>query len=379
MKSTKFWFGVCAMLSISGLVTSCSKDDEPKHDDTDSKVELPNYRMFILNSGSIGANNSNISFYAPREGKGIADIFYEQNGFRLGDTGQDMIEDDDQIYVSVYGSNYLAKLNAAGVEQGRVSFTSDPELQGGVRFLAEEGKFIYASFHGGVVVKINKNDLSIAGKITNIGANLEGVAIEDGRLYVANSYSQSVDPETGKNVYKYLDEMFVIDLKNFSLSQTLTVCTNPNQVAEEDDMIFVIGNGNYADKGYECQMIDPKQNNKITSIAVATNMAVGNDKVYLVNSVTDWSSYTTTNTFFYYDIKAGRLVESSFMKDAPAELASASIYMMTIDDETGDIYIGTSDYVSNGNLYRFNRDGSYITEFDSGGINPFKAIFLDLH
>lgn len=379
MKSTKFWFGVCAMLSISGLVTSCSKDDEPKHDDTDSKVELPNYRMFILNSGSIGANNSNISFYAPKEGKGIADIFYEQNGFRLGDTGQDMIEDDDQIYVSVYGSNYLAKLNAAGVEQGRVSFTSDPELQGGVRFLAEEGKFIYASFHGGVVAKINKNDLSIAGKITNIGANLEGVAIEDGRLYVANSYSQSVDPETGKNVYKYLDEMFVIDLKNFSLSQTLTVCTNPNQVAEEDDMIFVIGNGNYADKGYECQMIDPKQNNKITSIAVATNMAVGNDKVYLVNSVTDWSSYTTTNTFFYYDIKAGRLVESSFMKDAPIELASASIYMMTVDDETGDIYIGTSDYVSNGNLYRFNRDGSYITKFDSGGINPFKAIFLDLH
>lgn len=379
MKSTKFWFGVCAMLSISGLVTSCSKDDEPKHDDTDSKVELPNYRMFILNSGSIGANNSNISFYAPKEGKGIADIFYEQNGFRLGDTGQDMIEDDDQIYVSVYGSNYLAKLNAAGVEQGRVSFTSDPELQGGVRFLAEEGKFIYASFHGGVVAKINKNDLSIAGKITNIGANLEGVAIEDGRLYVANSYSQSVDPETGKNVYKYLDEMFVIDLKNFSLSQTLTVCTNPNQVAEEDDMIFVIGNGNYADKGYECQMIDTKQNNKITSIAVATNMAVGNDKVYLVNSVTDWSSYTTTNTFFYYDIKAGRLVESSFMKDAPAELASASIYMMTVDDETGDIYIGTSDYVSNGNLYRFNRDGSYITKFDSGGINPFKAIFLDLH
>lgn len=379
MKSTKFWFGVCAMLSISGLVTSCSKDDEPKHDDTDSKVELPNNRMFILNSGSIGANNSNISFYAPKEGKGIADIFYEQNGFRLGDTGQDMIEDDDQIYVSVYGSNYLAKLNAAGVEQGRVSFTSDPELQGGVRFLAEEGKFIYASFHGGVVAKINKNDLSIAGKITNIGANLEGIAIEDGRLYVANSYSQSVDPETGKNVYKYLDEMFVIDLKNFSLSQTLTVCTNPNQVAEEDDMIFVIGNGNYADKGYECQMIDPKQNNKITSIAVATNMAVGNDKVYLVNSVTDWSSYTTTNTFFYYDIKAGRLVESSFMKDAPVELASASIYMMTVDDETGDIYIGTSDYVSNGNLYRFNRDGSYITKFDSGGINPFKAIFLDLH
>ncbi|MBD5356069.1 MAG: hypothetical protein HDR88_03570 [Bacteroides sp.] len=367
------------MLSISGFATSCSNEDDPKRDDTGSKVELPNDRMFILNSGSMGANNSNISFYATKEDKAIADIFYVQNGFRLGDTGQDLIEDDNQIYVSVYGSNYLAKLNAAGVEQGRVSFTSDAELQGGVRYLAEEDNFIYASFHGGVVAKINKSNLSVVGKVTGLGANLEGVAIEDDKLYVANSYSQSVDPETGKNVYKYLDEMFVIDLKTFKLSETLTVCTNPNMVVEEDDKIFVIGNGNYADKGYELQMIDPKQNNKITSLAVATNMAVGNDKVYLVNSVTDWSTYTTTNTFFYYDIKASRLVESSFMKDAPAELASASIYMMTVDDETGDIYIGTSDYVSNGDIYRFKRDGSYVTKFDSGGINPFKAVFLDLH
>ncbi len=374
MKQTKFWLTMCAMLTCGGFVTSCSDDDDPKHDDTGSKVEhLPNDRMFILNAGSMDANNSNITLYGTDDGTIIDDIFYEQNGMRLGDTGEDMIEDDDFIYVAVYGSNYLTKLNAAGVEQKRVSFTSDPQLQGGIRRIAIEDDFLYASFHGGVVAKINKKDLAVVGKLTDLGANLEGVAIENDKLYVANSYNQSADK------FEYFDEMFVIDLKSFTLSETLTVTTNPNILAEEDDKIFVIGFGNYADKGYELQMIDPKQGNKVTTLATATKMATGNDKVYLVNSVTDWSTYTTTNTFFYYDIKAGRIVESSFMKDAPEALASASIYMMAVDDETGDIYVATSDYVTNGEVYRFKRDGSYVTKFNSGGINPYKAVFIDLH
>lgn len=379
MKTTQLWLAACAMMAFGALTTSCSDDDDPDWSDNGSKVELPNDRMFILNAGSFGANNSNISLYDIKGNTVIDDIFYKQNAQRLGDTGQDMIEYDDHIYVAVYGSNYIAKLNAAGVEEARVSFTADPELQGGVRYIDAEDGYLYASFHGGVVAKINTRNMTLDQKITNLGANLEGVAIENGKLYVANSYTQTKDPETGKNVYTYFDEMFVIDLRSFSLSETLTVATNPNQVAEEEDKIFVIGWGNYKDKGYEFQMIDPRQNNKVTTLATATNMTAGNDVVYLVNSVTDWSTYTTTNTFFYYDIKAGRVVESSFLKNAPEELASASVYMMTVDDETGDIYIGTSDYTTNGELYRFKRDGSFVNKFDCGGINPCKAVFLDKH
>ena len=379
MKSTKLWLGACAMLAFGSVLTSCSDDDEPTWDETGSVVDLPNDRMFILNAGSFGANNSNISLYDYNSDKVIDNLFFKQNAQMLGDTGQDMIEYDDHIYVAVYGSNYIAKLNAAGVEEARVSFVSDPELQGGVRYIDADDGYLYASFHGGVVAKINVKSMTLEKKITDLGANLEGVAIEGGKLYVANSYSQAKDPDTGKNVYTYYDEMFVIDLKSFSLSSTLTVATNPNDVLEEDDKVFVIGWGNYKEIGYQFQMIDPSQNNKVTTIATATNMAAGNDIVYLINSETDWSTYTTTNTFSYYDIKAGKLVESSFLKNAPDEILSTSIYMMAVDDETGDIYLGTSDYTTNGEMYRFKRDGSFVTKFDAGGINPCKAVFLDKH
>lgn len=377
MKKNRIYLALCASVLLGGFLASCNGNDEPKHNDSGSKLELPDDRLFILNEGAYNANNSNITLYGPKNNIIIEDIFYKQNSMRLGDNGQDIIAADDKIYISVNGSNYLTKLNAAGVEEKRVSFTSDPELQGGVRYLAEKDGYIYASFYGGVLAKINKKDLMIEKKITKLGANLEGVAIENGKLYVANSYSQSIDPETGVNVFNYLNEMFVIDLRDFTLSKTLTVATNPNQVAEEEDKIFLIAWGNYGNKGYEFQMIDPKQDNKVTSLGVATKMGVGNDKVYLVNSVTEWTSYTTTNTFFYYDIKANKMVESSFMKDAPAELSTSSISMISVDDENGDIYVGTSSYVANGEVYRFKKDGTFVTKFDSQGINPRKAVFLE--
>lgn len=379
MDFKKITWGLCASLTICGGFSSCSDDDEPKNDDNGSKIELPASRVFILNEGSIGQNNANISLFDPDSKTLIEDVFYEQNEMRLGDVGQDMIEYNDYIYVSVYKSNYIARLNAAGVEQERVSFTSDPDLQGGVRYLAAEDGYLYASFYGGVVAKINATSLRVEKKITGLGANLEGVAIENDMLYVANAYEQTVNPETGKNVYNYFTDLRVIDLRKFELSETLTVAANPNQVLAEDGKIFLISWGNYKDQGYEFQMIDPKQNNKVTSLGVASKMGVGNDKVYLVYALTDWTTRVTTNTFSYYDIKAGKMVNSSFINDPLKQLENASIYSIGVNDENGDIYIGLTNYTtSNGSFFRFKKDGSMLYDFaNCGGQNPSKFVFID--
>ena len=146
-----------------------------------------------------------------------------------------MIEYNECMYVAVYGSNYLVKLNAAGVEQTRASFVDDPDLAAGIRAIAAEDGYIYASFYGGVVAKINANTLKVEKKLAiENGYNLEGVAISNNMLYVANSYKQ-VD---GKWVY--LNDVFVVDLATFTLKEKLAVATNPNVLMEEDDKIFLI-------------------------------------------------------------------------------------------------------------------------------------------
>lgn len=375
MKLNKFLIGTASLIAFSGILTACSDDDDPKWNDDGTKVELPARRVYLLNEGTQNMNNANLALFDPAKNTLTKDIFYTQNGMMLGEIGQDMIEYNDYIYVSVYGSNYIAKLNAAAVEVGRVSFASDPDLQGKVRYLAAEDGYIYASFYGGIVAKINANTLKVESKLSGLGTNLEGVAIEDDCLYVANSYTKT---DAG---YDYHEELAVVDLRTFTKKGTVTVSANPNQLAEEDDKIFLISWGNYRDKSYEFQMIDPRQNNKVQTIATATMMGVGDDMVYLVNSETDYSNWpetVTNNTFFSYNIKTGQLNNSSFVKDPEGRLDHISIYMISVDDETGDIYVGSTNYsTSNGKLFRISRDGTIVAEVDCGGQNPRRAVFFD--
>ena len=71
----------------------------------DSKVDLPSYRGFVLSEGSFGANNSHLYFFNPQNDTIFnADIYETQNKQKLGDTANDMITYDGDIYVVVNNS-----------------------------------------------------------------------------------------------------------------------------------------------------------------------------------------------------------------------------------------------------------------------------------
>lgn len=373
MKVRSLLFGMLCMLALGASLVSCSDDDDDDSlNDEGSNVELPQARVYILNEGSHGNNNAGLAFYAPnKDADFIGDIYKLQNNAKLGDTGQSMIEYDGEIYIAVYGSNYLTKLNAAGVELKRISFVGDKDLSAGIRYMDAEGGYIYASFWGGVVAKISAETLEVVDKLTGLGDNMEGVAICEGMLYVANSCTAD---------YTYHNEVKVIDLRTFKLKETVTVAPNPyTQMLEEDDKVFLISNDYSSAEGYVLQMIEPAKSNKVTKIGNAAYMAADDDILYLVNSVTDWSTkpYTTVNTFFTYNIETGQMNHASFLKNAPAELASSTLYMLKVNDNNGDIYISTSDFTTNGNIYRFKKDGTFMEKFDAGGINPSSVVFFN--
>lgn len=371
MQFRKLFFSLCCTVALGASLAACSEDKE-LFDDSGSQVTLPAHRAFILNEGTQGANNATLSFYAPdKDADFIKDIFYTQNQAKLGDTGQTMIEYNNDLYAIISGSRYLIRMNTAGVEKQRYAI---PASEGDPRYLAADNGYIYMTQYGGRVTKLDANTLQVVATFEG-GANLEGIAECDGKLYVANSYTKN---DAG---YQYHTDLFVINAADMKLETTLTVDLNPNQVLEEDGKIFLISWGNYADKGYSAQMIDPKDNYKSTALGVATNMTVGDDKVYFVNSETDYSNWphtSTTNTFFSYDVKTATVHSSSFLKNAPAELATSSVYMMSVDDKNGDIYIGVTFYSnSDGTMYRFDRNGNFVEKFDCGGQNPKTIVFID--
>lgn len=371
MKNNRFIKTLMTLLLVAG-VSSCNSTDEPDG----PNVETAKNGAFILNQGSYQLNNAGVAYFDTSVSpvKLTEDLFFDVNGVKLGDNATDIQRYGDYIYVSLTGSNCIYKLDETGKLINKVLFHTDTDLQGGVRYMAFKDNYIYASFYGGMVAKISAENLKVEKKLQTSGANLEGIVEYRGTLYIANSYESVYNATTGYSDIIYGKNLITVNLSSFTEAGSVTVSENPNKLLVEDGKIFLISWGNYADKGYSFQMIEPNAGNKVTELGVATDMTAGDGKVYLLNSVTDWNTWATTNTWFTYDIKSGKIDNKSFMADAPASMATEHVSMMAYND---GVYVGTTHYtLSNGEIFRFDRDGKFLENFDCGGQNPVGIAFL---
>ena len=189
---------------------------------------------------------------------------------------------------------------------------------------------------------------------------------------MSNSYT--VD---GSNNWIYNKEVFVIDAKTMALEKTIEVVDNPTKLYEIDGKIYLISQGNYADVAGALQVIDPKAGTSKVILNDVTKITEGNnDLIYGIRSTYN-ANWELTNSFFTYNPSTGAISETSFLKDAPSSFSTAAIYLMEVDEENGVIYISTSDYVTNGTIYQFDKAGKLVQSFDSGGINPSAMVFVD--
>lgn len=365
MKLRNIFYSILCGLAISTGFTACSDDD----DDWDaekqgSKIEMAETRGFILNEGSYNLNNAHLNYFNyATDAVVTTDLFNTQNSKELGDTGQDIIEYDGNIYVVVYGSQYIVKLNGVGVEQCRYSFTTDETL-GSPRYAVGEDGYIYVTTYGGYVVKLNASDLSYVGKV-QVGKNPEHIAESDGYIYCTNSG------------WGYDNRLSIINEKTFTC-ENVEIMTNPDGIAITDNgTIFIQGyGGTYPDYTYPVQIYN-KSTKTVKQIGHGSSIATYKNILYVCYSETDWSTYTTTNTFYSYNAQTGT-TDTNMLKNAPSELASASVYGLSVNEETGHIYVLVTNYKSDdGVVYHFDKSGNYVGKFSSGGQNPKKIVFVD--
>ena len=161
------------------------------------------------------------------------------------------------------------------------------------------------------------------------------------------------------------------------LEKTIDVVDNPTKIYEIDNKIYLISAGNYFDVAGALQVIDPKTNTSKVILNDATKITEGlNGLVYGVRSTYD-ADWQLTNSFFTYNPSTGAISETSFLLDAPASFKTDAIYLLEVDEKSGFIYVGTTDYQNTGTIYAFDKTGKFFQSFDSGGINPSTMIFID--
>ena len=349
----------CALL-LGAFWAGCEPKEE---EDPNNKPDVTPSQVLILNEGAYQANNAGITVYDPEKKEvTVEELYSAANGRQLGDTGQDILVDGDDVFVSVYGSSYVARLNMQGEQQASHNFT---DVEGQPRYMVADESNLYVSLYSGNVGVLDRKTLAVKSLIP-VGANPEGMVLKDGKIYVANSgwgYDQTIS---------------VIDVAKGENIQTINCAVNPQQLIVVDGKLFLFAYGPY-DENWNCpypvQKVDVKSGTVTDITNASRGTMMGFDKLLLLNSETDWTTYATVNTFFTYDVTMDKISTSVPFVDAPAEIFSSNIYMMECNPRTGEVYIGVSDFVSPGTVYRFSATGYLIDTFQTG-INPSQATFF---
>lgn len=366
MKFRNLFFTVLATLALSAGFVSCSDDDDESSNASFNGQKLEKY-AFVLNEGSYQKNNAGISCFGWDNNKVISeDIYLAQNKQALGDTGQDIVTDGKgNVYVVVYGSSYVAKLNNEGVETARVDYTAEPfKDYGQPRYAVCEGGLLYVTAYGGYVTVLDTKDLSLK-KVYKVGQNPEHIIAYNGKIYNTNSGWGNDNTVSEYNI-------------STKEVKTYTVMSNPDGIMESNGRIFVQGYGAY-DENWVAEYPWGELNlttGEFTELGKASSWAEYNGVIYLIHSETDWNTYTTVNHFSSYDTRTNQLTEGNFLKNAPEELPTSSIFALQFNPYNGYLYVTTSNFVTDGNIHVFDRNLNYVTSVNANGVNPRKMAFF---
>lgn len=311
MKKARLLLLFCALVSVF----ACQKDPVPSKDADliGTKVDVSGIpsgiqKVFVLNEGSMGSNNSTLDFLRISDGNYITGAFNEMNpaiGAGLGDTGNDIVVIGNEVWMAINNSGIVEVVSAK--DETEIAAIQVPTP----RNIAYDGTYAYVTSWAGAyanygadysitdyknpkgqVYRINLKTKKVEGNV-EVGYQPEGIACYKGKLYVANSggISSSLPPD-----YSYDNTVSVIDTKSFKVAETITVQVNLKGVfSDGKGNIYVTSLGNYYDVHSGVYMIDALYNTQHISDYVSI-AAISGDTLYCIGTEQefDWSGASKT-------------------------------------------------------------------------------------
>jgi len=347
------------LMFFAAFFTAC--DDTDKIVDPTEVPPSQTNKLMILCEGSFNGNNSTLAYYDLSTKNIDKDFFNTVNGRGLGDTANDILKYGSKIYIVVNVSGSIEVLDAkSGVSIKNIDMKTSTGESKQPRYAAAYGGKVYVTSYDDTVTRIDTATLAIDGSV-KVGRDPDGICINNNKIYVANS--GGLDFATGN----YDTTVSVINLQNFTEEKKIEVGTNPYQVfADSEGDVYVTTRGNYVDIAPAFKKISP--NYEVTAInnVQVSEFTIVNDKAYILYN--EWGKPSVVKVF---DCQTEKVVTENFIVD---KTLNVNGYKIAAD---AYVYVTTTDYITSGNVFCFDKTGKLKFKLESVGMNPNKVIFLN--
>lgn len=313
---------------------ACQKDPVPSTDTTldGEAVDVSDFssssaqKLFVLSEGGMGANNSTLDFLRFSDGKYITNAFGKMNPEEkagLGDVGNDIAIHGNEAWIVVNNSGIVEVISADNEEEiaaitvptpRNIAFDSQyayvTSWAGAYVTYGEKGAVVDSSNPKGQVYRIGLDSKKVEGSV-EVGFQPEGVAVYNGKIYVANSggISSQLAPD-----YAYDNTVSIIDAKTFTVEKSVEVQVNLKSVyADSQGNIYVTTLGNYfsVHSGlYRFPAADPTQVIQVKSTSdefahVSASCQLG-DEIYCVGTGDDEFDYYAAHSYYVWSVEGNR-------------------------------------------------------------------------
>ncbi|PID69635.1 MAG: hypothetical protein CR989_00660 [Flavobacteriales bacterium] len=330
-----FKFSTFLLLTLFTFIACDNSDD-------DEPLPKGDYEKgyFIANEGNFGSPNASVSFLSKDFNFSEASLFKKVNNTALGDVLQDIAFDEDYAYLVLNNSNKIEVVN-------RYTFKSVATITENISLpryaLVENGKLYVSNSKTQSIGVYDTSDFSFVSTI-DIGSTVEQIEADNNYLYIQNAAFG-----TGNTIT-------VVNLKDNSIVKTITTGDKLNSIDEENGILYALhGEG-------------------ITKINTSTNESAG--EIPFKEGLENASKIDVENNDIYF-IGGSNIYK--FNKDV-TELTNTPLVDTKIEDKSWFIgygfsvindkmfYTDVNGFTENSEVLIYDTDGKLIKTVSSEGI-----------
>lgn len=341
------------------VFTGCKKE-KPK-DPSDTPTVLKN-GMIVLCEGLFQQNNAALSWVNFADGSSDDLFFTNKTGRFLGDTGNDLEQYGNKIYIVVNVSSTIEVLDKSTGNPIKQISMMNGTVAKQPRSIVFHGSNAFITCFDGYVDVLDTASLIITQRI-QVGSNPEGLSIANSKLYVANS--------GGLNSPNVDSTVSVINLTTFQEIEKITVGKNPGTVVTDSEGdIYVISRGNYSTIPSRMVKINSQTDEVETTFSFNAS-GIERMGTNLLISYYDYSNSTSNVALF--DAISETISNPSLINDSQF----TTLFGVEYRSSNNKIYcLDAMGYTNTGYVRVFSASGVYETSYHVG-LNPNNILFYE--